>query len=86
MHDAWRDLRKRLQHETPLMQCWMRNGQSGLVDYLVAKEKDVDVDEARAFGLKTLASQGAFDLEQTLQKRLWREAVSSSTTQLRNQG
>ena len=37
------------------------------------KEKDVDIDEARPFGLKALASLGAFDLKQTLQECLRRE-------------
>ncbi len=51
----------------------MGDGQARFVDYLVAKEKDVDVNESRPFGLKALASQRALDLQQALQECLRRE-------------
>ena len=73
MKDFWCDFCQWLQHEAALVQCGMGNGQARFVDYLVTEEKDVDVDEPRPFGLKTLASQGALDLQQTLQERLWRK-------------
>ena len=41
-------LRERLQHEAPLVQARVRDGQARLVDRLVAVEQQVEVDRARA--------------------------------------
>ena len=81
MYDFWRNLRQGLENEAALVQRGMGNGEPRLVDHFVSKEKDVDIDKPRPFRLKALASQGAFDLQQTLQKRLRRGESASQAGQ-----
>lgn len=49
------DFSHRLEDKTALVHGGMRNGKGGEVDHSVAKEKDIDVDGARALGLCSLA-------------------------------
>ena len=46
-----RDFGKRFQYETTLVHCWVRDRQAGIVDDRVAKQQNVEVDDARTFFL-----------------------------------
>jgi hypothetical protein len=45
------DFGKRFQYEAPLVHRWVRDCQAGIVDDRVAKQQNVDVDDARALFL-----------------------------------
>src|ERR1035441_6311042 len=56
-----RDFRQRFQHESPFRHRRMRHRQRWRVDVGCAEEQDVDVDDARPLGLRSLPSHGALD-------------------------
>lgn len=62
-----RDLSKRREHEQALMKTWMRDAQISFVADEVSVEKQVYIDQARAFGRKVgvpLPPQSGLDGEQ----------------------
>jgi len=57
------DLSERLKDKSPFVHGGMGNDQSGYFDDEVAIKNDIDVDDARAFGLRTHASHVFFESE-----------------------
>src|ERR1035441_5110447 len=58
-----RDFRQRFQHKPPFGHRRMRHRQRWRVDVGRAEQQDVDVDDARALGLRSLPSHGALDIQ-----------------------
>jgi len=64
------DLGERLQYEAALVQRGVRNAEAGFLDYNAAKQKNVDVDDARTFLLPTHAPQLPLDFQNAGEKLL----------------
>lgn len=66
---AWIELRKRLEHEATLVQARVWHPQTGLVDDLVAEEKQIEVDRSRPeAGPVAGAPELKLDRQQALEK------------------
>ena len=63
MRHVWRKFCQGLENESALVHSWMRNDQVCGFDDEVVIKKDVDVDDACAFGLRTKASHFFLDRE-----------------------
>ncbi len=57
------DLSQRLQHEAAPMHCRMRQAEVGRRKNRIPEQQEVDVDNARAFRLRTLSSHFLLDLK-----------------------
>lgn len=55
-----RDFRERREDETARSHGGMWDGKRGCVENLIAEQKDIEIDNARAFGLGATASHGFF--------------------------
>ena len=66
------DLSERLKDKSPFVHGGMGNDQSGCFDDEVAIKNDIDVDDARAFGLRTHTSHILLKSERSGEKlRRW---------------
>jgi len=63
-----RNLGERFQHKAALVHGRMRNGEAGIVDNQIAKQKNVDVDDAWPFLLRSASSHLLLDLENAGEK------------------
>ncbi len=69
---VWGDFREGFEHETAFVHGWMRDRQAGIVDDGIAEQKNVEIDDARAFFLRLLPSQLLLDVENAGKKLLRR--------------
>ena len=81
-----RDLRERLQHETPLAEPRMRHDQSRLVNDLLAKQDQIQIERPRRVRIRALPPPLALDREQGVQQRPRRQRVSPTATAFRYSG
>ncbi len=72
MRQVWSDLDERYENKFTQKHTGMGNLQFRSVDGLVAVEKNVQIDQPRAFGQEFLAAHAGLDSAQSAQQIQWR--------------
>ncbi len=73
-HELWVELDERLEREAALRKPGVRDDEAGLVDRLVAVEKEVEIDRSRPVSRpRSLAAERALDREQAVEEGSRRE-------------
>ncbi len=68
MHFVWRDLGQRLEDELSLMHQRMRDDQAGVVNNLIVKKEQVEVDGARSPFFAAMAAEALLDFQQLVEQ------------------
>jgi len=67
--ESGRDLGERLEHESPLAEARMRNGQAGLVQHGIPEENQIEVERARRVRVRPLTASRLLGRQQRLEQR-----------------